>query len=90
VQAKEFLRKQTKDPDQIPKEEWEATLAKFKEETEPQFTKRWLRWEACTLSRPSGMNRGASITSSSGRADARVSPGSSRFYLSLRTICCGS
>ena len=34
VQAKEFLRKQTKDPDQIPKEEWEATLAKFKEETD--------------------------------------------------------
>src|SRR5580692_1910887 len=28
VHAKEFLRKQNKDPDQIPKEEWEATLAR--------------------------------------------------------------
>src|SRR3982074_2527610 len=34
IQAKEFLRKQNKDPDQIPKEEWESTLAKFKEETD--------------------------------------------------------
>src|ERR1700719_2715546 len=34
ITAKEFLRKQTKDPDQIPKEEWEATLAKFKVETD--------------------------------------------------------
>src|SRR5713226_8159082 len=34
IHAKEFLRKQNKDPDQMPKEEWQAVLAKFKQETD--------------------------------------------------------
>src|SRR6266699_1004582 len=32
--AKEFLRKQNKDPDQMSKAEWQTVLAKFKEETD--------------------------------------------------------
>src|SRR5436190_3227684 len=34
LQAKEFLRKQNKDPDQMPKDEWQTALAKFKQETD--------------------------------------------------------
>jgi len=83
IQAKEFLRKQTKDPDQIPKEEWEATLARFKEETDRNHE------EVVALG---GLHIVATERHESrridnqlrGRAGRQGDPGSSRFYLSLQ------
>jgi preprotein translocase subunit SecA len=83
VHAKEFLRKQTKDPDQIPKEEWEATLARFKVETDRDHE------EVVALG---GLHIVATERHESrridnqlrGRAGRQGDPGSSRFYLSLQ------
>ena len=83
VYAKEFLRKQNKDPDQIPKEEWEATLARFKEETDRNHE------EVVALG---GLHIVATERHESrridnqlrGRAGRQGDPGSSRFYLSLQ------
>src|SRR5436190_5236042 len=83
VYAKEFLRKQNKDPDQIPKEEWEATLARFKEETDRNHE------EVVALG---GLHIVATERHESRRIDNQLrgrsgrqgDPGSSRFYLSLQ------
>src|ERR1700704_1573985 len=83
VHAKEFLRKQNKDPDQIPKEEWESTLAKFKEETDRNHE------DVVALG---GLHIVATERHESrridnqlrGRAGRQGDPGSSRFYLSLQ------
>src|SRR5438552_1150222 len=83
VQAKEFLRKQNKDPDQMPKEEWQATLARFKEETDRNHE------DVVALG---GLHIVATERHESrridnqlrGRAGRQGDPGSSRFYLSLQ------
>src|SRR2546426_8560163 len=83
IQAKEFLRKQNKDPDQMPKEEWQAALAKFKEETDRNHE------EVVALG---GLHIVATERHESrridnqlrGRAGRQGDPGSSRFYLSLQ------
>jgi preprotein translocase subunit SecA len=83
VQAKEFLRKQNRDPDQMPKEEWLAVLAKFKEETDRNHE------EVVALG---GLHIVATERHESrridnqlrGRAGRQGDPGSSRFYLSLQ------
>jgi len=83
IQAKEFLRKQNRDPDQMPKEEWQAVLAKFKEETDRNHE------EVVALG---GLHIVATERHESrridnqlrGRAGRQGDPGSSRFYLSLQ------
>src|SRR6266478_641752 len=83
VQAKEFLRKQNRDPDQMPKEEWLAVLAKFKEETDRNHE------EVVALG---GLHIVATERHESRRIDNQLrgrsgrqgDPGSSRFYLSLQ------
>jgi preprotein translocase subunit SecA len=83
IQAKEFLRKQNKDPDQMPKEEWLAALAKFKAETDRDHE------EVVQLG---GLYIVATERHESrridnqlrGRAGRQGDPGGSRFYLSLQ------
>ncbi len=83
IYAKEFLRKQNKDPDQIPPEEWEATLARFKEDTDRDHE------EVVQLG---GLHIVATERHESRRIDNQLrgrsgrqgDPGSSRFYLSLQ------
>src|SRR5580658_5150953 len=83
IYAKEFLRKQNKDPDQIPKEEWEAVLARFKADTDQNHE------EVVALG---GLHIVATERHESrridnqlrGRAGRQGDPGSSRFFLSLQ------
>jgi preprotein translocase subunit SecA len=83
IHAKEFLRKQNRDPDQMPKEEWQAVLAKFKAETDRDHE------EVVALG---GLHIVATERHESrridnqlrGRAGRQGDPGSSRFYLSLQ------
>src|SRR5438094_8343685 len=83
IQAKEFLRKQSRDPDQMPKEEWQAVLARFKEETDRNHE------EVVALG---GLHIVATERHESrridnqlrGRAGRQGDPGSSRFFLSLQ------
>src|SRR6266851_1963766 len=83
VQARESLRKQNIDPDQMPKEQWLAALAKFKEETDRNHE------EVVALG---GLHIVATERHESrridnqlrGRAGRQGDPGSSRFYLSLQ------
>src|SRR5437667_3229962 len=81
--TKEHLRKQNIDPDQMPKEEWKAVLAKFKQETDRDHE------EVVALG---GLHIVATERHESrridnqlrGRAGRQGDPGSSRFYLSLQ------
>src|SRR5437660_2069748 len=83
ITAREFLRKQNRDPDQMPKEEWQAVLARFKEETDRNHE------EVVALG---GLHIVATERHESrridnqlrGRAGRQGDPGSSRFYLSLQ------
>ncbi|MEO7319788.1 MAG: preprotein translocase subunit SecA, partial [Chthoniobacteraceae bacterium] len=83
IHAKEFLRKQNKDPDQMPKEEWQAVLAKFKQETDQDHEE---------VVRLGGLHIVATERHESRRIDNQLrgrsgrqgDPGSSRFYLSLQ------
>jgi len=83
IYAKEFLRKQNKDPDQMPKEEWQAVLARFKQETDRDHE------EVVGLG---GLHIVATERHESRRIDNQLrgrsgrqgDPGSSRFYLSLQ------
>jgi preprotein translocase subunit SecA len=83
VQAREFLRKQNKDPEQMPKEEWQAVLARFKAETDKDHE------DVVALG---GLHIVATERHESrridnqlrGRAGRQGDPGSSRFYLSLQ------
>ncbi len=83
IYAKEFLRKQNKDPDQLPKEEWEAVLARFKADTDQDHE------EVVALG---GLHIVATERHESRRIDNQLrgrsgrqgDPGSSRFYLSLQ------
>ncbi len=83
VQARDFLQKQNKDPEQMPKEEWEATLARFKQETDRNHE------EVVALGglHIVGTERHESRRIDNqlrGRAGRQGDPGSSRFYLSLQ------
>ncbi len=83
VQAREHLRRQSIDPEQMPKDQWQATLAKFKEETDRNHE------EVVALG---GLHIVATERHESrridnqlrGRAGRQGDPGSSRFYLSLQ------
>ncbi|HTM52192.1 MAG TPA: preprotein translocase subunit SecA, partial [Bryobacteraceae bacterium] len=83
VQAREFLRKQNKDPEQMPKEEWQEVLARFKAETDKDHE------DVVALG---GLHIVATERHESrridnqlrGRAGRQGDPGSSRFYLSLQ------
>src|SRR6185503_6890662 len=83
IQAKEFLRKQSRDPDQMPKEEWQEVLARFKAETDKDHE------DVVALG---GLHIVATERHESrridnqlrGRAGRQGDPGSSRFYLSLQ------
>jgi preprotein translocase subunit SecA len=83
ITAKEALRKQSKDPDQMPKEEWQEVLARFKQETDRDHE------EVVALG---GLHIVATERHESrridnqlrGRAGRQGDPGSSRFYLSLQ------
>src|SRR6185503_3260154 len=83
IQAKEFLRKQSRDPDQMPKEEWQEVLARFKAETDKDHE------DVVALG---GLHIVATERHESRRIDNQLrgrsgrqgDPGSSRFYLSLQ------
>ena len=82
-QAKEALRKQGRDPDTLPKEEWEAFLAKYKEVTDREHD------EVVAVGglHIVGTERHESRRIDNqlrGRAGRQGDPGSSRFYLSLQ------
>ena len=81
--AKEALRKQNKDPDQISKAEWEEALAKYKRQTDAEHEEvlgvgglHILGTERHESRRIDNQLRG--------RAGRQGDPGSSRFYLSLQ------
>ncbi|MEO7651205.1 MAG: preprotein translocase subunit SecA [Bryobacteraceae bacterium] len=83
VQAREFLRKQSKDPAQMPPAEWEAVLARFKTETDQEHDEvvavgglHILGTERHESRRIDNQLRG--------RAGRQGDPGSSRFFLSLQ------
>ncbi|MGH9719164.1 MAG: preprotein translocase subunit SecA, partial [Bryobacteraceae bacterium] len=82
-QAKEFLRKQSRDPEQAPREEWEAVLQRFRSEYEREHE------EVVSLGglHITGTERHESRRIDNqlrGRAGRQGDPGSSRFYLSLQ------
>jgi preprotein translocase subunit SecA len=82
-QAKEALYKQGKDPDNIPKEEWEAIFNKYKEVTDREHDE---------VVQVGGLHIVGTERHESrridnqlrGRAGRQGDPGSSRFYLSLQ------
>src|SRR5690242_10423677 len=81
--AKERLRKENKDPDTIPKEEWEATLALVKQQTDKEHDEvvelgglHIVGTERHEARRIDNQLRG--------RAGRQGDPGSARFYLSLQ------
>src|SRR5262249_15557400 len=81
--AKDFLRKQNKDPDQMPKPEWEATLARFKEETDRNHEDVVLLGGLHIVATERHESRRID-NQLRGRAGRQGDPGSSRFYLSLQ------
>ena len=83
TQAREHLRKQNKDPDLLPKEDWAAVVAQFKEGTDREHDEvvavgglHILGTERHESRRIDNQLRG--------RAGRQGDPGSSRFYLSLQ------
>ncbi len=82
-QAKEYLRKQNKDPDQVPKPEWEAVLLKFKEEREREHEEVVKAGGLFIL----GTERHEARRIDNqlrGRSGRQGDPGGSRFFLSLQ------
>jgi preprotein translocase subunit SecA len=82
-QARESLRKQGKDPDQMPKAEWEATLARYQEKWKAEHEEVVALGGLHIL----GTERHESRRIDNqlrGRAGRQGDPGSSRFYLSLQ------
>jgi preprotein translocase subunit SecA len=82
-QAKEHFRRQGKDPDAVPREEWEPFFRKIKEETDREHDEvvsvgglHILATERHEARRIDNQLRG--------RAGRQGDPGSSRFYLSLQ------
>src|ERR1019366_3605316 len=80
--AREALRKQAVDPDKMPKEEWDALLARYKEQTDREHDEVTALGGLHIL----GTERHDSRRIDNqlrGRAGRQGDPGSSRFYLSL-------
>jgi len=81
--AREAARKQALDPDKMPKEEWNALLARFKEQTDREHDEVTALGGLHIL----GTERHDSRRIDNqlrGRAGRQGDPGSSRFYLSLQ------
>ena len=81
--AREAARKQAVDPDTMPKEEWAALLARYKEQTDREHDE----VVACGGLHILGTERHESRRIDNqlrGRAGRQGDPGSSRFYLSLQ------
>jgi preprotein translocase subunit SecA len=81
--AREALRKQAVDPDKMPKEEWNAVLARYKEQTDREHDEVTALGGLHIL----GTERHDSRRIDNqlrGRAGRQGDPGSSRFYLSLQ------
>jgi preprotein translocase subunit SecA len=81
--AREALRKQAVDPDKMPKAEWEALLARYKEQTDREHDEVTALGGLHIL----GTERHDSRRIDNqlrGRAGRQGDPGSSRFYLSLQ------
>ena len=81
--AREALRKQAVDPDKMPKEEWDALLARYKEQTDREHDEVTALGGLHIL----GTERHDSRRIDNqlrGRAGRQGDPGSSRFYLSLQ------
>jgi len=82
-QTKEYFRKQNRDPDTVPREEWDAVFQRYKEETDLEHE------EVVALGglHIVGTERHESRRIDNqlrGRAGRQGDPGSSRFYLSLQ------
>jgi preprotein translocase subunit SecA len=81
--AREALRKQAVDPDKLPKDEWNALLARYKEQTDREHDEVTALGGLHIL----GTERHDSRRIDNqlrGRAGRQGDPGSSRFYLSLQ------
>jgi preprotein translocase subunit SecA len=81
--AREALRKQAVDPDKLPKEEWAAVMARYKEQTDREHDEVTALGGLHIL----GTERHDSRRIDNqlrGRAGRQGDPGSSRFYLSLQ------
>jgi preprotein translocase subunit SecA len=82
-QAKEYFRKQNKDPDAVPKEEWDAVLRRYKEETDREHDEVVALGglHICGTERHESRRIDNQLR---GRAGRQGDPGSSRFFLSLQ------
>jgi len=81
--TKEHLRKQNKDPDQVPKSEWEEVFSRYKEQTDREHEEVVAAGGLHIV----GTERHESRRIDNqlrGRAGRQGDPGSSRFYLSLQ------
>jgi preprotein translocase subunit SecA len=81
--AKEYFRKQNKDPDAVPKEEWEAAFRRYKEETDREHDEVVALGglHICGTERHESRRIDNQLR---GRAGRQGDPGSSRFNLSLQ------
>ncbi len=82
-QAKEYFHKQNKDPDAVPKEEWEAAFRRYKEETDREHDEVVAvgGLHICGTERHESRRIDNQLR---GRAGRQGDPGSSRFFLSLQ------
>jgi preprotein translocase subunit SecA len=81
--AKEYFRKQNRDPDTVPKEEWNPVLLRYKEETDREHDEVVALGglHICGTERHDSRRIDNQLR---GRAGRQGDPGSSRFYLSLQ------
>jgi preprotein translocase subunit SecA len=82
-QAKEYFRKQNKDPDALSKEEWEPVFRRYKEETDREHDEVVALGglHICGTERHESRRIDNQLR---GRAGRQGDPGSSRFFLSLQ------
>jgi preprotein translocase subunit SecA len=82
-QAREYFRKQNKDPDAVPKEEWEAAFRRYKGETDREHDEVVALGglHICGTERHEARRIDNQLR---GRAGRQGDPGSSRFFLSLQ------
>ena len=82
-QAKEYFRKQNRDPDTVPKDEWTPVLSRYKEETDREHDEVVALGglHICGTERHESRRIDNQLR---GRAGRQGDPGSSRFYLSLQ------
>ncbi|MGE5568061.1 MAG: preprotein translocase subunit SecA [Rhodospirillales bacterium] len=82
-QTRDYFRKQNRDPDNVPKEEWDAVFKRYKEETDREHDEVVALGglHICGTERHESRRIDNQLR---GRAGRQGDPGSSRFFLSLQ------